>query len=249
MPMERSEEPRSNEIDMDAIVSKKRARRYTERDFIFSDELTSKPELIEELEELDALKETNKVAMLAQSAVTTGGAIGFVYFSVKGLRGIDRWMKQQELDDIEEERRMTGQYISVDATDVDTAIDPRTGKNLTITKAKRAANATAVPGEGDAPAEAAEAGAPEKPEQKSPWLLRVLGLADVESGDDEDLWAAPAPTVRKEGGEGESEGGEPAAGDEGGDSGGGGGDGSGDGGGDGTSDDSSGVDTLDDLLG
>ena len=38
-----------------------------------------------------------------------------------------------EQRDIDEERDLTGTYISIDAGDVESAIDPRTGKNITIT--------------------------------------------------------------------------------------------------------------------
>ena len=38
-----------------------------------------------------------------------------------------------EQRDIDEEQALTGTYISIDAGDVESAIDPRTGKNITIT--------------------------------------------------------------------------------------------------------------------
>ena len=102
--------PRSgDEIDMDKIMSAKDARRFTERSFIFSESLTSKSELAEELEELDMLKEEKKGQLLAQTAISVGGSVGLVVGAVKLLTGVERWMKQMELKDIEEEERLTGQ--------------------------------------------------------------------------------------------------------------------------------------------
>ena len=102
-------EQQKNEINMDKIVDRKMAKRFTERDYIFSDSLTAKSELQEELDELDAFKEANRGQMMAQTAITTGGAVGLVWVTVQSLLGIERWMKKQELKAIEEEIETTGQ--------------------------------------------------------------------------------------------------------------------------------------------
>ena len=65
------------------------------------------------------------------------GAFGVVKVTRGGMRAVEGWMRQQELNDIAEERELTGTYISVDAGDVDTVIDPTTGKNITLAKPKR----------------------------------------------------------------------------------------------------------------
>ena len=93
--------------------------------------------LEDELEQLDAARAERSGARAVGTLLTYGGALGGVYLTVTGLSNVERWMKQQELRDIEEEREITGQYISVDAGDVETAIDPLTGKNLTIVGAKK----------------------------------------------------------------------------------------------------------------
>ena len=100
---------RRSTLDLDKVMSKKEARRFTERSFIFSDSLTAKPELAAELDALDEEAESTKLSRVVSSVVTTGGALGLVYVSVKGLTSIERWMKQQELDDIEAEKELTGQ--------------------------------------------------------------------------------------------------------------------------------------------
>jgi len=229
--LKRADAPPLQGIDLDKIVPKREARRFTSREFIFSDALTQKSELEEELEELETYKEQNKGQRALQTLVTTGGGLGLVYLSVKGLTNVERWIKQQELRDIEEEIELTGNYISVDASDVDSAIDPTTGKNMTISRGKPSSMA--------AVGEAAPA--------KAPWLLRVLGLGETVSADDDAFWESavasskgPGKSKKPKGDADSPEGSGP--------------DGSTDGDGgddddDDDDDDSSGIDALDDLLG
>ena len=232
--------PRQDVLDMDKLMSKKQARRYTDRDQIFSDALMTQSPLEDELQQLDEAKNERSVAKSVGTLITYGGALGGVYIAVQGLSSVERWMKQNELDDIKAEIELTGQYTSVDASDVDTAIDPTTGKNLTIVKKQPqpSANATST-----AAAEPAQ----------TPWLLRVLGLGGAADADSDDFWAGPAQTVRKDSKpDGKGPGGDPTASDSTST------DGTGEGGADdasdgdedeGMEDDTSGVDTLDDLLG
>jgi len=236
-PFERTEAT-SDQIDMDKLLGKKATRKYTERSFLFSEELTAKTPLEDELEQLDEVKSEKGFAKTIGTAVTYGTALGGVYLTVRGMSNVERWMKQQELRDIEEERELTGQYISVDASDVDTSIDPTTGKNLTIVKKAAKPNATAT--------DAADA----EPEQV-PWILRVLGLGGAAAADADDFWEAPAATVRRDGtidSDASDDGADGGDGSEGADPAdpsspeSGGGDG-------GTEDDEEGLDTLDDLLG
>ena len=224
---------RSNELDLDALVSPKVLRRFTERDFIFSDSLTYKGELAEELAELDAVKEDKKGAALISTLTQTGGALGLVYASAKALTAIERYFKRQEQKEIQDEIELTGNYISVDAGDVETVFDPSTGKNLTISKAPRAkANITAT-----------ELAAPTGTLAK---VLGFLGLGGAPAADDDGFWSAPQPTFKgpKKGGDGSGSG--ASSGPEGADGGSDGGDAEGK---DGLEDDSSAVDELGDLLG
>ena len=232
MPLDRST-LRGNELDLDALVSPKDLRRFTERDFIFSDSLTYKGELAEELAELDAVKEDKKGAALISTLTQTGGALGLVYASAKALTAIERYFKRQEQKEIQDEIELTGNYISVDAGDVETVFDPSTGKNLTISKAPRAkANITAT-----------ELAAPTGTLAK---VLGFLGLGGAPAADDDGFWSAPQPTFKgpKKGGDGSGSG--ASSGQEGADGGSDGGDAEGK---DGLEDDSSAVDELGDLLG
>jgi len=213
-------------VDLDLLLPKKWARRFTDRDFLFSDSLTAKSELEEELEELETYKEQSKGTRALQTIATTGGAVGLIYLSVKGLTNVERWIKEQELKDIEEERELTGTYISVDASDVDSAIDPTTGKNLTISRGGKAAKA---------PGDKQDVEATKK---EAPWILRVLGLGDTLAADDDGFWEPVAPS---QGPSGKPKGG-------GGGGSGAGGDAGSEGDDDGDDDDSQGLDTLDDLI-
>lgn len=234
----------SNTIDMDKLAGRKLSQRYSSKQFLFSDELTGKSPLREELDELERAKTEKKFEKAATTLITYGLAGGAVYVSVKGALSIEKWMKDQEMKDIEAERELTGQYISVDAGDIDSVIDPSTGKNLTIAGAGKKKKA-----------DSAAAAEPAEPKQV-PWLLRVLGLGGIEEADDDSFWEkggpdANVPRYVDDDGlsssttTGNDNGGAPSDGDggDGGDASGGGG------GGDGLEDDSSELDDLGDLLG
>jgi len=236
MPPLLAKPPEGDGIDLDKIVPKKLGHRFTDRDFIFSESLTAKSPLEEELEELETFKAQSKSSRALQGLATTGGAVGLVYLSVKGLSNVERWIKEQELKDIAEEMELTGTYISIDASDVDSAIDPTTGKNMTISKGK---SSKAAGQKGDDADEAAP--------KKAPWILRILGLGDTVASDDDAFWdpatpSAGPPSKPKGGREGDG-------GDGGADGGVGGGGGGVDDDDDDDDDDSSGIDTLDDLMG
>ena len=47
-----------------------------------------------------------------------------------------KWMKEQEQKDIEEEIEMTGTYINPGAGNVESSIDPITGKKIEIKPSK-----------------------------------------------------------------------------------------------------------------
>ena len=140
-----------------------------------------------------------------------------------------------EQKDIDEEQELTGTYISIDAGDVESAIDPRTGKNITITGAKK---------EKDAAAKKAAGGEQRVgPSWLPGWLAAFLN--DAPDKDDQDFWDPPAaaeaptdPFPPKGGGSPSADGGGGAGGGAPGDSGAGGDD-----------DDTSGIDALNDLLG
>jgi len=225
-----------NEISFDAALPRRMARQFTSEKFIFSDSLTSRSPLQEELEELDMLQDERSSEGQLRGVVTFGGSVGLLYGIGKGLQSVERYFRNQEKRDIAEEMELTGQYISFDAGDVEGAVDPKTGKNITVAKGE----ASALGGEAAKVSRDAEG---EIQEKQLPWLLRVLGATNA----DDDFWEpaskATPSTPKPSDGTGGA--------DDGSADGGGGVDGvdDTDGGGEGDDGDSEGLDTLDDLLG
>lgn len=228
-----------NEINFDAALPRRVARQFTSEKFIFSDSLTSRSPLQEELEELDMLKDERSSEGQLRGVVTLGGSAGLLYGIGKGLQSVERYFRNQEKRDIAEEMELTGQYISFDAGEVEGAVDPKTGQNITVAKGE----ASALGGEAAKVTRDADG---EIQEKQLPWILRVLGSTNA----DDDFWepaSKPTPSTPKP-----SDGGDGA--DDGATGGGGGGavdgvDDTGGGGEGGDDGDSEGLDTLDDLLG
>jgi len=234
-PSERTTPVAEDEIYMgDVPGADKLAKKFTSKQFIFSDALTARSPLQEELDEFQSLQDESKDTAQLKGLVTIGGSGVIVYGAVKGLQGVERFFKWQEKKDIAEEMELTGQYVSFDAGEVEGAVDPKTGKNITVAKGAPTAAG------GEAAKIKRNADGSEAPKEQVPWILRVLGVSD----NDDDFWEQPMPEVPDP--PPTPAGGAAADGAEDGD----GGDG-GDGGGgvDDTSDDSDDLDTLDDLLG
>lgn len=107
--------------------------RFGEKKLLFEDEFGRSSPLEEELEQL-ALKRRKKEEVSEFKLLgSVGGALGFAFVSVQIGSAAQSLQRKQELRDIEEEKELTGGYIEISADDVETAIDPLTGKNLTIT--------------------------------------------------------------------------------------------------------------------
>lgn len=224
-----------NELNFDAALPRRMARQFTSEKFIFSDSLTARSPLQEELEELDMLQDERASEGQLRGVVTLGGSVGLLYGIGKGLQSVERYFRNQEKRDIAEEMELTGQYISFDAGDVEGAVDPKTGKNITIAKGE----ASSLGGEAAKVTRDADG---EIQEKQKPWILRVLGATN----EDDDFWepaSKPTPSSPKPG--------DGSGGVDDGATGGGGVDGVDDtgGGGEGDDGDSEGLDTLDDLLG
>jgi len=224
-------------VDLDGIIPQRMADRFTSREFIFDESLTVNSELEYELSDYYAVKEKPvSTETIALGAVKLAGGVAGFFYTVKGLVGIERWMRQQEQRDIEEEMELTGTYVSVDAGDVDTAFDPLTGKNITINRSKSKKDP-----EGGAVAS----------EAKQTWMPAWLSSFVGNDPEEEGFWKPPEeplPKPKKKKKKTEGAGGDADSGD--------GPSASGDGSSeeeeeeeDDDDDDSSGLDVLDGLLG
>jgi len=137
------------ELDVSELF-KKEAKHLISPRFLFQDSLSASTPFEEEMRDLEMAKTAEKGSQALKAIVVPVVTFGVVLVTGKILLALDGWMKQQERQDMEREMELTGTYVSIDAGDVDTAIDPTSGKNITIVRNKQnnakaaSANATDV---------------------------------------------------------------------------------------------------------
>merc|ERR1740115_612295 len=216
--------------DMEDLLGRGAHRQYMNRDFLFGEELTALTPLQEELDELDEYtSQGDGFVGKFKGVFTIAGTGALMYGTLRVLQQAERIFITNEKKEMQEEMDLTGMFIAIDAGEVEGAVDPKTGKNITVGGADK------LPKASDPSAVAPTAGADtEATETEAPWLLRVLGLGNSASADDDSFWedkvvapTQPTGTSPAEATAGEGEG-EDAPAEE---------------------DDTEGIDTLEDLLG
>jgi len=216
--------------DMEDLLGRGAHREYMNRDFLFGEELTALTPLQEELDELDEYtSQGDGFVGKFKGVFTIAGTGALMYGTLRVLQQAERIFITNEKKEMQEEMDLTGMFIAIDAGEVEGAVDPKTGKNITVGGADK------LPKASDPSAVAPTAGADtEATETEAPWLLRVLGLGNSASADDDSFWedkvvapTQPTGTSPTEATAGEGEG-EDAPAEE---------------------DDTEGIDTLEDLLG
>ena len=100
--------------------------------FLFSNQTTQNTEIESEIEEIEDDEFRYSAWKNSQVGLTVGGSALSMWFAYKGLNVWEKWMKDQEQKDIEEEIEMTGTYINPGANNVESSIDPITGKKIDI---------------------------------------------------------------------------------------------------------------------
>jgi len=100
--------------------------------FLFSNQTTQNTEIESEIEEIEDDEFRYSAWKNSQVGLTVGGSALSMWFAYKGLNVWEKWMKDQEQKDIEEEIEMTGTYINPGAGNVESSIDPITGKKIEI---------------------------------------------------------------------------------------------------------------------
>jgi len=103
-----------------------------DENFLFSKNTTQKTSIENEIEEIEDDEFRYKNWKNTQIGLAIGGSGIGMWFAYKGLTAWEKWMKEQEQKDIEEEIEMTGTYINPGAGNVDASIDPVTGKKIVI---------------------------------------------------------------------------------------------------------------------
>lgn len=100
--------------------------------FLFSPQTTTNSEVEMEIEEIEDDEYRYSAWKNTQIGLAVGGSALGMWFAYNGLNAWERWMKEQEKKDIEEEIEMTGTYINPGAGNVEASIDPITGKKIQI---------------------------------------------------------------------------------------------------------------------
>mmetsp|Transcript_16562 Transcript_16562/g.25726 ORF Transcript_16562/g.25726 Transcript_16562/m.25726 type:complete len:210 (+) Transcript_16562:1133-1762(+) len=108
--------------------------------FLFSPSTTSLTEVEKEIQEIEDDEYRYRSWRNTQVFLALGGSALGMWFAYKGLTALEKWMKEQEQKDIEEEIQMTGTYINPGAEKVEASIDPKTGKKIQIKNDKNKEN-------------------------------------------------------------------------------------------------------------
>ena len=104
--------------------------------FLFSTKTTQPSDIEAEIEEIEDDEYRYRTWKNTQIGLALGGSAVGMWFAYKGLNLWEKWMKEQEQKDIEEEIQMTGTYINPGAGNVEISIDPITGKKIQIKPSK-----------------------------------------------------------------------------------------------------------------
>ena len=130
--------------DMEQLVGRGMGRQFMSRDLIFGEELTEMTPLQEELDELDEYtSEGDGFIGKFKGSFTYLATGGVVYGVVKILQAAEEFFITSEKQTMQEEMDLTGMYIAIDDGEaVEGAIDPKTGKNITISGQENLAKAS-----------------------------------------------------------------------------------------------------------
>jgi hypothetical protein len=113
------------------LLNIKREDIFNER-FLFSNRTTQNTEIESEIQEIEDDEFRYSAWKNSQVGLTVGGSAVSMWFAYKGLNVWEKWMKEQEQKDIDEEIEMTGTYVNPGAGNVESSIDPITGKKIKI---------------------------------------------------------------------------------------------------------------------
>jgi hypothetical protein len=117
--------------------------KYHSKNYIFSDSLTSVSRLEREFDDLVWYSLANRRLHRAQTMANLGEGALLVAGVRGGLLAYERWVKEEERKDVEEELERTGMYVSVDASSTKEFTDAATGKKK---KADAAKTKEVIPG-------------------------------------------------------------------------------------------------------
>merc|ERR1719171_2080294 len=111
--------------------------KYSSKDYIFSDSLTQVSRLEREFDDILWHSLANRRLHRARTIANLGEGVLLVAGLRGGLVAYERWQKEEERKDIEEELERTGMYVSVDASSVVEFTDAKTGKKSKAGSSKK----------------------------------------------------------------------------------------------------------------
>lgn len=120
--------PLSNFIRRPQQAPQQKMIKYSAKNYIFSDDLTSMSRLEREFDDLLWHSLANRRLHRARTIANLGEGVLLVGALRGGLVAYERWQKEEERKDIEEELERTGMYVSVDASSVVEFTDAKTGE-------------------------------------------------------------------------------------------------------------------------
>lgn len=120
-------------------ASQQKKIKYSHKGYIFSDDLTRLSRLDREFDDIVWHSLINRRQNQVKTLVNLGEGVALV--AGVGTAGLawERYNKEQERKDIEEELELTGRYVSPDASNVKVFMDAKTGKVRENTAARRQA--------------------------------------------------------------------------------------------------------------
>jgi len=113
----------ANELDL------KREDIFDEN-FLFSPDTTKRTEIQIEIDQIEDDEYKYSTWKNTRNGITVVGSAISIWFGYKGLTVWEKWMKDQEQKEIEEEIKLTGTYIDPSAANIESSIDPVTGKRI-----------------------------------------------------------------------------------------------------------------------
>nr|UXY86709.1 hypothetical protein CparaKRNrm1_p078 [Cryptomonas paramecium] len=124
----------SNTIDISSLALAQED--VINNSFLFSSKTTKFSEVEMELKDAEKDERRYLIQKDIQTGFILGGSMIGIWLFYEGLNIWEKWIKEQEKKNIQEEIELTGIYIDPNASNVETSIDPITGKKIQIKSEK-----------------------------------------------------------------------------------------------------------------
>lgn len=126
-----------NAIEIDTVGLRITREDMLNEKFLFSHKLIQNSSVENDIQEIEDEEYNYKNWRNSQIGLAIGGSILGMWFTFKGLNAWEKWMKDQEQKDIQEEIKMTGRYIHPSAKNLNISVDPVTGKKILVNEKQK----------------------------------------------------------------------------------------------------------------